>query len=76
MEKTHETQSTEELNTVDDDKLYTPIEDWQKITAGGNFKRDSFNLTGFPKGIRFIGYFFIGFSMLSFVIMMILSIFF
>lgn len=68
IKKTHETQSTEKFSTdVNDQELYTPIENLQKIEAGGVYKRDSFNVSRFPKGIRYLSYFLIGAMVLMFV---------
>ncbi|WP_223589272.1 hypothetical protein [Neobacillus bataviensis] len=75
MEKTHETQSSEAYKEIDDNKLYTPIEDLQKITAGGVYKRNSLKLKSLPKGIRYIGYFIMGFCILTFVIAIVLKVF-
>ncbi|MGG1676053.1 hypothetical protein ACIFOT_09940 [Neobacillus sp. NRS-1170] len=75
MEKKHETQPSEAFKEIDDDKLYTPIEDLQKITAGGVYKRNSFKLSSLPKGIRYIGYFMMGFCILTFVIAIVLNLF-
>ncbi|MDN3018307.1 hypothetical protein PH210_19190 [Paenibacillus sp. BSR1-1] len=75
MEKTHETQSSEALKEINDNKLYTPIEELQKITAGGVYKRKSFKLSSMPKGIRYIGYAIIGFCILTFVIAIVLNLF-
>ncbi|MGG3468692.1 hypothetical protein ABES02_14580 [Neobacillus pocheonensis] len=75
MEKTHESQPSEEFKHTEDDKLYTPIEDLQKITAGGVYRRNSLKISSLPKGIRYIGYFIIGSCILTFVVAVILNIF-
>lgn len=59
IKETHETQSTKQFKTdVNDEKLYTPIEDLQRIEAGGVYNRNSFDTSKFPKRIRYLGYFY------------------
>jgi len=71
IKETHETQSTEQYKSdVNDEKLYTPIEDLQRIEAGGVYNRNSFDTSKFPKRIRYLGYFLFG----SFVLMLIAGI--
>lgn len=61
IKKIHETQSDNQLNKdVNDERIYTPIEDLQKIESGGVFKRNSYDTSKFPKGIRYVGYFLFG----------------
>ena len=60
----------------EEDKLYTPIEDLQKIEGGGVLNRDSLNLDTLPKGIRWIGYVIIGFSFLTVIFGIIAALFF
>lgn len=74
MKKTHETQRDEELYN-DDDDIYSPIEDLQRIENGGSFKRSSGNLEGQPVGIRIIGYVMIGFTMLMILSVIVLNVF-
>jgi hypothetical protein len=50
MKEMHETQSTEPLYH-DDNNVFTPIEDLQRI-EGGVWNRKSFRLDLQPKGIR------------------------
>lgn len=76
MGKRHETEPSDAFKEIDDEKLYTPIEDLQKITAGGVYKRNSFKLNSLPKGIRYIGYFIIAFSILTFLIAIIMNLIF
>ncbi|MDP4083342.1 MAG: hypothetical protein Q8934_01875 [Bacillota bacterium] len=76
MKKTHETQTTKIHHQTNDDELYSPIEDLQKITLGGIPKKSSFQLSTLPKGIRYIGYFIIGFSVITTVLGILLSFFF
>jgi hypothetical protein len=56
----HETQPDEEYRRSDDE-IYTPVEDLQRIEAGGIYKRENLKLSTLPLGIRIIGYFIIGF---------------
>ncbi|MEH7120857.1 hypothetical protein V7128_26130 [Neobacillus vireti] len=72
MKALHETQSTEtgEISNMKDEN-YSPIENLQKIEGGGN--REKVNLKKLPAGIRYIGYFIIGFSVISIILMFILN---
>ena len=75
MKDIHETQSTNQQNQDDNnDELYTPIADIQKIEAGGVFKRDSYDMNKFPKGIRLLGYFLFGGLFLMCLLGIIISI--
>lgn len=74
LKDTHETQSTEQFYNREEDKLFTPIEDLQKIEAGGVYKRNV-NFNTLPKGIKIIGYFLIGFFIVTGLIGIIISIF-
>jgi hypothetical protein len=73
MKKVHESQSTETFNDTEVDQLYTPLDDLQKIEAGGVYKRNNLNLKTLPKGIRWIGYFIIGFILITSIIGFALS---
>ncbi|WP_419880935.1 hypothetical protein ACN6MY_15110 [Peribacillus sp. B-H-3] len=75
MKEPHETQPADDFNNERENEIYTPIEDYQKITAGAPFKRDSMDIGSFPKGIRIIGYFFVFFIVLTMVFSIILTIF-
>ncbi len=57
IKKIHETQSAEEFHNVGEDKLFTSIEDLQKIEAGRVFKGNIFHLSTLPKRIKYLGYF-------------------
>lgn len=74
--KVHETQSTEEYNPNESDKVYTPLEDIQRIEGGTIYKRQNVRFGSLPKGIRYIGYFMVGFLAVSGIIGIILSFFF
>ncbi|WP_442599660.1 hypothetical protein [Neobacillus sp. D3-1R] len=76
MKKIHETQSSESYKNVEEDKLYTPIEDYQRIEAGGVYKKNHIKLSTLPKGIRYIGYVLIGFTVITTIIGIIMTIFF
>lgn len=73
MKKTHETQSTNSKVIVDDDKIYSPIEDLQKLEGVSPLKRNSLDLDTLPKGIRFIGYFFIAFVVISTLVVLVIN---
>ena len=75
MGKIHESQSTAKFYNEEDDKLYTPIENLQRIEGGGVYKRNNLNLNSLPKGIRIIGYSIIGFTIITGMIGLILSLF-
>lgn len=76
MEKIHETQPTETIHNPESDQLYTPIENLQRIEGGGVYKRNSLKLKTLPKGIRYIGYFIIGFAASSIIFIIIMNMFF
>ncbi|MDF2904593.1 MAG: hypothetical protein K0S25_2231 [Bacillus sp. (in: firmicutes)] len=73
IKQTHESQSTEEFHNLEEDKLFTPIEDLQRIEAGGVYKKENLNLSTLPKGIRYIGYTIIGFTVLTVILVLILN---
>lgn len=73
VKKIHETQSTEEFHDVEKEKIYTPIEDLQRITAGGVFKRNHLKAKTLPKGIKWIGYLLAGFIVVSGVLIFVLN---
>ncbi|OIK14748.1 hypothetical protein BIV59_02065 [Bacillus sp. MUM 13] len=75
MKEIHETQPDDKLYHGEENEIYTPIEDYQRVTAGGPFKRDSMDIGSFPKGIRIIGYFFVFFIVLTMVFSIFLTIF-
>jgi len=77
MKDIHETQSMNQQNiNVKKDEVYTPIPELQKIEAGGVFKKNSYNVSKFPKGIRLIGYFLFGGLFIIFLLGIIFSIIF
>ena len=65
MKNTHETGSIDSNLNVDDQEIYSPIEDLQRIEGVGPLKRNSLDLDKQPKAIKFIGYFFIAFVLIS-----------
>ncbi|EZP78686.1 hypothetical protein H839_02421 [Parageobacillus genomosp. 1] len=69
MKDMHETQSTEPLHH-DDDNVFAPIEDLQRIT-GGVWNRKNFRLDSQPKGIRWVGYVMIGFFLMTMAIVIL-----
>ncbi|PEJ57287.1 hypothetical protein CN692_14140 [Bacillus sp. AFS002410] len=71
MKKIYETQKPESKVMVDDDKIFSPIEDLQKMQGVIPFKRNSLELGKQPRAIRFIGYFFIGFIVISTLVLLI-----
>ncbi|CAH0344988.1 hypothetical protein [Bacillus sp. CECT 9360] len=75
MKNTHETQSTEEY-VYEEGKIYSPIEDLQRIESGGAYNKDSLDISKQPKGIRYIGYFIIGFIVITFLLITAIYIFF
>lgn len=74
IKKTHETQS-EDSNVHDETKIYSPIENLQKIENGGAYNKKSLDLDSQPKGIRYIGYFIVGFIAITFLLIIGVSIF-
>lgn len=75
MDKIHETQPVDNYKNVEEDQLYTPLEDLQRIEAGGVFKKNNLNLSTLPKGIRYIGYIIIGFTVITSILGIILNLF-
>jgi len=69
----HETEKAEEFQRHNDDELYSSIEDLQRIAGGGPLKRSSFNIQSFPLGIKLLGYFFIGFLVAAFLLVVIFN---
>jgi hypothetical protein len=63
LKKLYETQPPKDPIHLEEDQVFSPIEDLQNIT-GGRFKNGLPQLSHMPKGIRFIGYFIIGFSVI------------
>jgi hypothetical protein len=54
--------------------VYSPIEDLQRIEGSGAYKNADLN--SMPKGIRYIGYFMIGFLTLFLLAAIIINLFF
>jgi hypothetical protein len=75
LKKLHESQSTKDPNHFEEDQIYSPIEDLQKI-EGGNYKNGIPKLSKMPKGIRFIGYFIIGFFVVTGIFAIVMNLFF
>jgi hypothetical protein len=65
----HETQSAEHLYH-DDDEVFPPIEDLQRVT-GGVWNRKSFRLDSQPKGVRWVGYVMVGFVLMTMAIVIL-----
>jgi hypothetical protein len=76
IKNSHETHSTEKFHKTDNDEIFSPTEDLQKIVAGGVFKRNSFNLNIFPKWIKYLGYFIVGFIVAISLIVLMLNLLF
>ncbi len=75
MKKTHETEISDGNIYLDDHKIYSPIEDLQKIDGMSPLNRTSLELENKPKAIRFIGYFIITFIILSTLLVLIANLF-
>ena len=75
MNKKHETENSDEKVYMDEHKIYSPIEDLQKIEGVSPLKRNSFDLDKKPKAIRFIGYLIISFIVLSALVILIANVF-
>ncbi|MGE8205541.1 hypothetical protein ACQKP0_13355 [Heyndrickxia sp. NPDC080065] len=71
--KFHETQ-TEDDQHVDDEKLFSPLEDLQRI-EGLVPKRNSFQLSTLPKGIQIIGYMMFGCMFMLVLVVIFINIF-
>jgi hypothetical protein len=69
MKEMHETQSTEPLYH-DDNNVFTPIEDLQRI-KGGVWNRKSFRLDSHPKGIKWVEYVMVGFVLVMVAIIIL-----
>ena len=54
-EERHETQRTEEIQQMDD-RVFSPVEELDRIAAGGAMKREALDWRGFPRWIRYVGY--------------------
>ncbi|MGG0177457.1 hypothetical protein [Gottfriedia acidiceleris] len=65
MERTHESETTQSKVYMDDQKVFSPIEDLQKMEGVIPLKRKSFEFGKKPKLIRYLGYFFITFIVLT-----------
>ena len=74
MKKIHETQS-EDRAIHDETTLYSPIENLQKIENGGAYSKKSLQLDSQPRAIRYIGYFIVGFIVLSFLFIVGIALF-
>jgi hypothetical protein len=74
MKNIHETQPPED-NRLQDDEIYTPVEDLQKIEAGGTYKRKNLKMDTLPLGIRLIGYCIIFFIIVTTVLGLFMSFF-
>jgi hypothetical protein len=75
LKRLHETQPTKDPIHLEEDQVYSPIEDLQNIT-GGSYKNGLPQLSHMPKGIRFIGYFIIGFFVIVGLFAIIINLFF
>lgn len=75
MKRTHETESAESKAYIDDQNIFSPIEDLQKIEGVSPLNKNSYDLNNKPKAIRFIGYFMITFFVISAIIILIANLF-
>lgn len=75
MKRTHETEISDSKTYLDDHKIYSPIEDLQKIEGISPLNRTSLELENKPKAIRFIGYFIIAFIVLSTLLVLIANLY-
>jgi hypothetical protein len=75
LKKLHETQPPKAPIHLEEDQVYSPIEDLQNIT-GGSYKNGLPPLSHMPKEIRFIGYFIIGFSVIVGLFAIVVNLFF
>jgi hypothetical protein len=69
MKDMHETQRAEPLHH-DEDKVFAPTEDLQRI-EGGVWNRKSFRMDSLPKGIRWVGYVIVGFVLMMMAIVIL-----
>ncbi|AGT31078.1 hypothetical protein M493_03860 [Geobacillus genomosp. 3] len=51
----HETELTEQVPPMDD-RVFSPTEELDRITAGGAMKREALDWRGFPRWIRCFGF--------------------
>jgi hypothetical protein len=72
MKDTHETEPTKNPINSEGEQLYSPINHLQNIESGG-FKSSRPQLGRMPKGIRFIGYFMIGFFVVAGILAIVLN---
>jgi hypothetical protein len=75
MKRSHETEITDGKVYVEEHKIYSPIEDLQKIEGVSPLQRNSLDLENKPKAIRFIGYFIIVFIVVSILFVIIANLF-
>ncbi|MGG0175960.1 hypothetical protein [Gottfriedia acidiceleris] len=75
MKRSHETEISDGKVNLEEHRIYSPIEDLQKIEGVSPLKRNSLDLDNKPKGIRFIGYFIIGFIVVSTLFVLIANLF-
>ena len=74
IDKSHETQAPEQI-PLEEDKVYTPLEDLQRAEGVGPFKRENITSGSLPRGIRYIGYFLIAGIVLMTLIGLIMNFF-
>lgn len=71
MKQIHETEPKDSKVNMDDHEIYSSIEDLQRIEGVGPLKRNSLDLDKQPKAIKFLGYFFIAFILISILFVLI-----
>jgi hypothetical protein len=69
MKDMHKTQQAEQLHH-DEDKVFAPTEDLQRI-EGGVWNQKSFRPDSQPKRIRWIGYVIVGFVLMTMAIVIL-----
>ncbi|MEH7454384.1 hypothetical protein [Gottfriedia acidiceleris] len=75
MTRTHETEISDGKVYIDEHKIYSPIEDLQKIEGFSPLKRNSLDLENKPKAIKIIGDFIFAFIVISTLIVLIAILF-
>ncbi|WP_445613654.1 hypothetical protein [Geobacillus sp. YF-1] len=73
MKDLHETQATEEYPKTDDEQIFSPIEDFERIVTGGAWKRESLKVKSEPKWLRYFSYLILGFVIVIPLIVWILN---
>lgn len=75
MTRTHETEISDGKVNMEEQKIYSPIEDLQKLEGVSPLNRNSLDLENKPKAIKMIGYFIIAFIVVSTIFVIIANLF-